>query len=254
MPEQTHYEPGTPNWLTLLAPDIDAAQRFYGAVFGWNFESMGPDHPMPYVLCMKGGHVVAGMVPRPDDPDTPIAWQTLLATDDLEATVQAAEQAGGRVVAEPMEVPEQGRLAVVVDPTGAPIGFWQATGHAGAELLHEPGAMTWNELRTPDPKASDAFYRKLFPYEFEQAGDGETIDYALFKVGGNQVGGRMASPGESAYWLPYFSVDEVDKAAARVAERGGKIIYEPEDTPYGRMAACEDPWGARFSIVTLPQS
>ncbi|MBO0883548.1 MAG: VOC family protein [Mycobacterium sp.] len=253
MPEQTQYAAGTPNWVTLLAPDIDAAQRFYGAVFGWNFQTEGPAE-MQYVLCVKQGHAVAGMVQRPDDPDTPIAWQTLLATDNLDATVQAAQKAGARVVSEPMDVPERGRLAVVIDPTGASIGFWQATGYAGAELMHEPGAMTWNELRTPDPKTSEAFYGKLFPYEFEQAGDGETFDYALFKVNGSQVGGRMRSPGESAYWLPYFSVDEVDKAATRVMERGGKIISEPQDTPYGRMAACEDPWGARFSIVTLPDS
>src|SRR5262249_52913016 len=151
---------------------------------------------MPYVLCVKQGHAVAGMVQRPDDPDTPIAWQTLLATDNLDATVQAAQQAGARVVSEPMDVPERGRFAVVLDPTGASIGFWQAAGYAGAELMYEPGTMAWNELRTPDPKASDAFYRKLFPYEFEQVGDGATMDYVLFEVGDKQVGGRMHSPGE----------------------------------------------------------
>lgn len=38
----TNYVPGTPNWLDLGAPDIDAAVSFYSAVFGWTFQSSKP--------------------------------------------------------------------------------------------------------------------------------------------------------------------------------------------------------------------
>src|SRR2546421_670777 len=34
MPEFTDYAPGTPSWVDLGAPDVDASARFYGAVFG----------------------------------------------------------------------------------------------------------------------------------------------------------------------------------------------------------------------------
>lgn len=39
----THYVPGSPNWLDLGAPDIDAAVAFYTGVFDWTFQSAGPE-------------------------------------------------------------------------------------------------------------------------------------------------------------------------------------------------------------------
>ena len=35
--------PRSPNWLALDSPDTDAAAEFYGEIFGWAFQSAGPD-------------------------------------------------------------------------------------------------------------------------------------------------------------------------------------------------------------------
>ena len=42
MPEIKEYEPGTPSWVDLGSPDIEASAAFYGGVFGWTFASAGP--------------------------------------------------------------------------------------------------------------------------------------------------------------------------------------------------------------------
>ena len=250
MPERTSYTAGSPCWVDLTVMELDGPKAFYNGLFGWDYESSGEEMGN-YTICSVNGKVVAGMMPQMPGSESPIMWNTYLATDDLDGVLKSARDAGANVVMEPMDVPEQGRVAYMIDPTGAPIGLWQAAAHIGAQLVNEPNTVAWNELHTPDSKAADAFYSRLFPYEFEQVGDGTTFDYAVLKVGKEQVAGRMRSDGP-AHWLPYFATAAVDDTAAKVKQQGGQVTREPEDTPYGRMGACQDPWGATFSIITTP--
>ncbi|HEX3814497.1 MAG TPA: VOC family protein [Mycobacteriales bacterium] len=251
MPERTHYDAGTPSWIDLTAIELEPTKAFYGELFGWEFLTM-PAEMGHYTLAQKNGLNVAALMPRQEGQELPTMWNTYLATDDVDATLQVARDAGGTVVMEPMDIPEQGRVGYLLDPTGAPIGLWQARAHIGAQLVNEPGTISWNELHTQDSAAADAFYGKLFPYTFEQVGDGTNFDYAVLSIGGDMVAGRMRAATEASHWQPYFAVAVVDKTAEEVAQNGGKVLSEPEDSPYGRMSACQDPWGADFSIITLP--
>jgi predicted enzyme related to lactoylglutathione lyase len=38
MPEMTRYEPGTPSWVDVGSPDVEASKAFYGGLFGWEVE------------------------------------------------------------------------------------------------------------------------------------------------------------------------------------------------------------------------
>src|SRR5260370_2422701 len=39
----TDFVPGAPNWVDLGTTDVDSAVTFYSAVFGWQFQSAGPE-------------------------------------------------------------------------------------------------------------------------------------------------------------------------------------------------------------------
>ena len=52
-------------------------------------------------------------------------WSTYLRSDDAAATAEAAAAHGGQVYMEPMDVPEQGNMAIFGDATGAAVGVWQ---------------------------------------------------------------------------------------------------------------------------------
>jgi predicted enzyme related to lactoylglutathione lyase len=39
----TSFVDGSPNWTDLAASDVSQAAEFYGALFGWQFQSAGPD-------------------------------------------------------------------------------------------------------------------------------------------------------------------------------------------------------------------
>lgn len=61
MPTRSSAPLGAPCWIDLTTSDVDRAQDFYGTVFGWAFESAGPDYG-GYINAAKGGHPVAGLM------------------------------------------------------------------------------------------------------------------------------------------------------------------------------------------------
>lgn len=249
MPEGARYTAGTPSWVDLTTIDLDAAKGFYGGVFNWEFDT-GPEEYGFYTSCKKDGRAVAALMPRQPGTDSPQRWNTYLATDDLDETVRKATGAGGSVIFGPMEVPEQGKVAYLVDPAGAEIALWQGSGFNGAEMVNEPDSLSWNELHTPNADAADEFYGKLFPYTFEKIPGG--MNYVVLKLGDHMVGGRYENKEEPPNWLVYFAVADADESARKVEEQGGKTIQELADTPYGRMGTFEDPTGARFALTKLP--
>lgn len=134
-------EHGSVNFNGLNTRDVDAAKKFYGAVFGWETLALGPGVEM-WTLPGYGDHleethpdiretvaetggpegfedVVANILPIPDDqPDTPPHWNVTFATDDADATAAKATELGGKVVVPPMDAPWV-RMTVLTDPQGA---------------------------------------------------------------------------------------------------------------------------------------
>jgi hypothetical protein len=53
-------------------------------------------------------------------------------------------------------------------------------------------------------------------------------------------------PDVPAHWNVTFGVDDADAIAAKATELGGKVLVEPFDAPWVRMAVLADPAGATF--------
>ncbi len=256
MAQFTGYDEGTPCWIDLMTPDLEAAKRFYAELFGWEYIDTG-EAGGGYQLATKNGMQVAGIGPKQPDQPGPAVWVTYLWADDADAVSQRVTKAGGNVFMGPMDVPGAGRLALAADPTGAVFGIWQGREHRGAQLANEPGAFTWNENLNDDPGRARAFYEQVFGYEYEEF-KAVTGEYHTFKVQGEQRGGIGAKPaqipaGTPNFWNTYFSIADTDAAAATVTRNGGKVKLPPTDTPVGRMAVVEDMAGSEFSIISLPK-
>ena len=250
MPIRTSRWPaGTPCWVDLAVPDVPAALRFYTAVLGWSFVDTGPELGN-YQIAQVRGHAAAGIGPLMQEGQ-PSAWTIYLASDDADATAKAIAEHGGRVLVEPMEIPGTGRMVIAVDPTRAAFGVWQATEMIGAGVYNEPGSLVWEDARLPDPAAAKRFYADVFGYTY-RAVEGAPADYETFGTGGDPfggMGGLMGGPeGTPGHWVAYFSVSDVDAAVTAAESAGGSIAMAPVDTPFGRMAAIADPFGATFSV------
>jgi uncharacterized protein len=98
---------GAPTWIDLLSSDLDRSQEFYGTVFGWTFESAGPEYG-GYVNAFKDGHPVAGLMGNDPQFRSPDGWTTYLHTADINATITKATAAGGMNCVAPMEIKDKG--------------------------------------------------------------------------------------------------------------------------------------------------
>src|SRR6187549_762294 len=89
---------GTPTWLDLMSPDIDAARSFYKAVFAWEYDIGNPEFG-GYTIARLGDRMTAGLMSsQPGDPPMPAAWSLYFATDNIEADVAHAVQLGAKVM------------------------------------------------------------------------------------------------------------------------------------------------------------
>ncbi|KUH36897.1 MULTISPECIES: VOC family protein [Streptomyces] len=252
MTEATRREPGTPCWVSLMVHGLDATQRFYGELFGWEFRP-GPRQLGPYVRALLDGLEVAGLGRLPADRHLPVSWTTYLATRDARDAAESIRCAGGTVAVGPIDAGEAGRIVICSDPSGAVFGVWQAAAHLGTAVRGVPGAPVWNELLTHDTESVAKFYRTVFGCELDPLVPADT-DLVTLRAGGQPVAGLRgmgsALPRDrGAHWMTWFEVADPDAAARRVEELGGRVLRPPGDAPEGRHAVVADPEGAVFTIV-----
>ncbi len=251
----TRWPAGTPCWVDVSVDDVPKAIAFYEALFGWDIPAGGPEVG-GYSIAHKDGRIVAGIGPKMGPPEAPSAWLTYIATDDADATAARIRSAGGQVLAEPMDVMEEGRMAVALDTAGAAFGLWQGGNTTGIGVANEPHALTWNEHMSRDLDGSQAFYRSVFGYDYQDV-SGDGFRYAVLMLDGHQVGGMGEYPegtpaGVPAAWGAYFAVEDTDAAVAKVVELGGSVVQPVRDSPYGRTGVVADNHGAVFSLITPP--
>jgi predicted enzyme related to lactoylglutathione lyase len=255
MPDVTSpYEPGTPCWVDLAAPDQQAAIDFYAGVFGWSGE-IGPEETGGYSVCELRGKPVAGIMaaaPMGDQPAPPTVWTTYLTASDVDAAARAVSNAGGTVLMPPTDVMSLGRMCIAADPSGAAFGMWQPADFHGAGVVNENGALVWNELNTTDPSGVADFYRTVLGIETAPMEGAES--YFSLQVNGRAVGGMQPMPtgvpaGTPSHWLCYFSVADADETVRKVTSAGGRTVVEPFDMVAGRMAVLRDAQGAPFAVI-----
>ncbi|MEV7477910.1 VOC family protein [Streptomyces halstedii] len=249
---------GAPNWTDLGTPDVEAATDFYHGLLGWELVRGGPETG-GYGMYQLGGKTVAGVMTVTEEQGKP-AWSVYFQTPDADATARTVEQAGGTAAFPPMDVMDYGRMGGFTDNAGAYFGVWQPGTNTGLGVIMEPGSLIWSELYTPDVPAAAAFFQTVFGWQTEsmEFSDGS---YTMVRPAGSEgadstFGGLVALdsvPERAAvgpHWLPYFHVEDCDKAAADVERLGGTVTIPATDIPdVGRVATFADPAGAAFAVI-----
>ena len=120
MGAQLVNEPGTYCWSELMTDDLEGAEAFYKAVFGWDAETQGPEGPGRYTEWQVGGRSVGGMMAKPPTmpPNAPSFWGVYFAVEDTDASLAKAQDLGASVLMPATDI-EPGRFAVLTDPVGA---------------------------------------------------------------------------------------------------------------------------------------
>jgi predicted enzyme related to lactoylglutathione lyase len=260
------YPQGVPSWVETGQPDLEAAKRFYGELFGWTFETVtAPGAEDEYVIARLGDRDVAGL----SRDGATAAWHTYIAVDDADASAAHVTKAGGRVVFGPADAGPAGRAAYCVDPSEAEFRLWQAGRRLGAQAVNEPGAWNFSYLHTADPASASAFYAAVFGWAIEDIGFATMVrvpgygahlestvdpdirarqDAPQVPPGfADAVGWLVAEkPGTPAHWHVAFTVADRDATVGDVERLDGEVV-STDDSEWTRTALIRDPSGATFT-------
>jgi predicted enzyme related to lactoylglutathione lyase len=245
-------------WHDLMTKDVNAAKRFYGGLFGWQFENTKRGD-RPYVIARLGADPVAGIVDVSALPDAAPQWISFMAVPDVEKTVALVRFGGGKVLAEPRDVASIARAAVVSDPQGAPLGLAQL--HREIRGVVDPthpvaSRFFWQEYLAGDAAKALEFYKGLAGYESSITDARLGIEYHVLRTTMRPRAGLFQLPESSDVlptWLPYVFAEDPAGLAARVPGLGGRVLLPADPARRnGSLVVIADPGGAPLALQRYP--
>jgi predicted enzyme related to lactoylglutathione lyase len=229
-------------WWDLVTPDVGAAAAFYGQVLGWDVEPLADD----YAVISNDGQPIAGIT-ESEGPNE-VGWIGSLSVGSADGAADWAKGNGGRVLDDPVDVPDRGRMAVLADAQGAVFTALVSSSGDPEDTDPAPGDWAWAELWTTDIDAAADFYRRLVGYQFAAVHDGAYHVFGRYDVPRAGVV-EIEWAGIEPNWLPYVKVADLGAVVRRVEEAGGKVLQEPtDDFEDGRVAFIGDPTGGVLAV------
>jgi predicted enzyme related to lactoylglutathione lyase len=266
-PPSTEHHVGKMIWADLLTPDLQAAEQFYGGLFGWTFRDVQAANGMDFTIAYNGGLPVAGMLRRdlPKDHSRQPAWLPFMAVRNVVEARQVALAQNGTLLAPPHSYPRRGEQAVLADPQGAVFAVLASSAGDPPDVLAAIGTWIWSSLITTDAERAAAFYQKLFGYQvYDLAGDasqattsrGGDANIQHLVLASDDFARASANsipadrPNTHPHWLSFIRVADATDAALRATSLGGQVLVAPHvDRHGGRIAVLSDPAGARFGVM-----
>jgi len=118
--------PGRVAWFDLTTTNLTQSKNFYGKLFGWTFEPVqGTDQAVEIVA----GGTGIGTLRGADGKISPFNGVAYIQVNELETSCKNAKELGGTIVPGfPFNLPDgTGAIALVLDPSGHPIGLYSRT-------------------------------------------------------------------------------------------------------------------------------
>ena len=113
-------------WLDLWTDDVARASKFYQAVLGYEVYPVQLDRLRTGAHLVSASYARAGVMQK-NDPRATSVWLPYVRVADAKLAADKARAAGGKVWREPVRL-DRAVVAVIADPTGAPVGVVQFDG------------------------------------------------------------------------------------------------------------------------------
>lgn len=257
-PASQEHHVGKIIFAELVTPDLAAAKRFYGRLFGWTFRDIDAGGTV-YAEAMLSDRPVAGLLQKelPAGGQRQPAWLSYFSVRDVDAAERAALQNGAKVLFGPRSFPDRGTEAVFADPQGAVFAVLASSSGDPPDLMADAGEWIWSALITTDPDTDAGFYKLLFGYDVFQLPGQAGAQHLMLACDGYaraSVNSPAANrPNFHPHWLNFVRVENATAMAARVVALGGNILVEPRvDRHGGKIALVADPQGAPFGLLEWP--
>lgn len=240
-----------PCWVDLLTSDFDGAIEFYSQLFGWEIHDDPQARIDGYLPASLDNQLVTGFVLNDQDQAAADAWTTYLNVTDIHAAVFATKLHGGQRYLKPVVVPGQGTIALIGDPAGIGVGLWQSFNPANYPMRRTHGHRIWNELHTKHFEVVGRFYREALGWALNPVSETADFRYYTLGQGADAAAGLYDISGQESAegWRTYFAVNNADQITELAQSLGGKVITEPHDSLFGRIAMLSDRGGAEFAVI-----
>lgn len=252
----SHEVFGAPCWVSLMARDLAAAQRFYAAVLGWDFRRTRLGEG--FSVAFRGGAPIAGIGALAGSlGGMPVAWTPYFAVEDADLTASRIRERGATMAVGPLAF-GTGRAGLAADPAGAAFGFWQGKVIPDWTVGRE-SAPAWLELRTRDAFAAAIFYGEVLDWAGERPGCCTVSyehDHVVLRHHHDSVariiGGALEEdpdPQVRPRWHVHFAVPDLEAAAEAASALGGRTASAVVTSTVRRRIVLADPEGALFTVV-----
>lgn len=104
----------------FMTGDVERCRKFYGAVFGWNFD----DKSLPGYTLIDTGHEPSGGMMGPEGGPSPRV-NVYFKVANIEKVLADATQHGGKLLLAKTPIPGVGHFAMFNDPEGIVVGIMQ---------------------------------------------------------------------------------------------------------------------------------
>ncbi|MEU6218731.1 VOC family protein [Streptomyces sp. NPDC047022] len=243
---------GAPCWVSLTTRDLEVAEGFYQAVFGWEWRpnSLGDN----FRVAVSDGVPVAGIAAVASMWQMAVAWTPYFAVVSADEAASRCRERGGTTAVGPIALPP-GRAALLADRDGAVFGIWEGPLNTGWKEWRE-AAPTFIRLHTRNAFDSAIFYGEVLDWASAQPGCCE-VQYdggeVVLRSGGAVVarihsGAVEAAPDPTIrpHWQVHFVVTDVAACVRDAREHGGSVLQWQEGA---QEAVLTDPDGARFTVT-----
>ena len=234
----------------LTAPDTMAAAKWYNDLFGGKLGKSGPFDAVFYgndILKVRGGEPTSGSGATSVD-------HIGFSVEDVAATLEQCEAAGGKVVGAARHVEAAGfTFGFCEDPWGTRIEVIDDMNHGGAPGLHHIHVFSGEAVATV------AWYAKQFGGEVVPFKGLAPLHSILYDNGGdetwlivNQVPGERTGTDGTVVDHIGWHTTEYDPWLERLRANGVKFVEEPRELDDGhRIAFIEGPDGTKIEVVEL---
>jgi predicted enzyme related to lactoylglutathione lyase len=248
-------------WIDFATPDPDGAKIFYQKIFGWKYRKT----PMPCggvytMISTTDGDSVGGLFVMPDEmkqAGVPPHISNYIEVENADDSTKKASDLGATIKMEPFDIFDYGRMAVLIDPTGAYFSLWQSKSNVSDReskmaSCETHGMFCWQELMTTNIDQAADFYKDLLGWDYSTMDMGDQ-NYTVIKNQSDEIGGMMILPpemkGVPPHWKTYFAVKNIDETIAVIRNNDGNVLMGPQDIPEtGQLAICIAPDGTVFSL------
>jgi uncharacterized protein len=258
-PPSSEHHIGKVVWADLVTPDLNAAQKFYGELFGWRFQTVRAGDT-DYVVATLDGRPVAGLMQKPllTDEHKQAAWLTFIAVRDVDVVKRTALAHKAKLLVDSKTYGGRGRQAILADPEGAVFAIVASSSGDAPDYLASPGEWIWSSLHAKDAGSEAAFYQELFGYDVYDLPTDDGLEHVILStddLARASANEHFDKTPRHSHWLNFIRVQDAADLASKAVLLGGKILVQPHPDRHGGMVAVvSDPAGAAVGLMEWSDS